>query len=74
MGKSKYELFNELGPKGNKVIKNMIKMEIDESKTNNRKLFTLLNFEGNIIIKIDLVNQMTANGITGILIDPLIGH
>ncbi|NJM80650.1 MAG: hypothetical protein HC854_15440 [Flavobacterium sp.] len=49
-------------------------MEIDESKTNNRKLFTLLNFEGNIIIKIDLVNQMTANGITGILIDPLIGH
>ncbi|NHN27103.1 hypothetical protein FIA58_015575 [Flavobacterium jejuense] len=72
--KSEYELFEELGPKGNKVIQNIIKMEIDESKTNNRKLFNLLNFEGSIIIHIDLVNQMLNHGITGTLIDPLIGQ
>lgn len=72
--KSTYELFDELGPKGNKVIRNTIKMEIDESKTNNRKLFNLLNFEGNTMIHIDLVNQMINQGITGILIDPLIGQ
>jgi hypothetical protein len=72
--KSDYVLFEELGPKGDRVIRNMIKMEIDTSKTNNRKLFNLLHFEGNTFINIDLANQMIEQGITGILIDPLIGH
>jgi hypothetical protein len=72
--KSEYELFDELGPKDNKVIRNLIKMEIDDSLTNGRRLFNLLNFEGNTIIHIDLVNQMINHGITGMLIDLLIGQ
>ncbi|MCO6161207.1 imm11 family protein [Flavobacterium sp. NRK F7] len=72
--KSIYELFDELGPKGNKVIRNLIKMEIDTSKTNHRILFNLLHFEGQNIVTINLYHQMVRSGITGLLIDPLVGH
>ncbi len=71
---SDYELFEELGPKGNKVIRKLIKMEINESKTNNRKLFNMLNFEGNTIIHDDLLAQMIDKSITGMITDPLVGH
>lgn len=71
---SSYELFDELGPKGNKVIRDLIKMQLIESKIKGRKLFSLLNFEGNTIAHIDFVEQMKAEGLTGILIDPLWGH
>ncbi|MCW3162440.1 imm11 family protein [Chryseobacterium oryctis] len=72
--RSQYELFEELGPKGNKVIRDLIKMEIDESKTNNRKLFSLLNHEGNTIVHKDFAEEMIDYGLTGILTDPLWGH
>jgi hypothetical protein len=71
---SEYTLFDEPGPKGNKVIDNLIKMNIDESKTDGRQLFNLVGFEGHHIIHTDLVDQMIADGITGILTDPLQGH
>ena len=71
---STYELFDELGPKGNKVIRDLVKMELIDAKINGRKLFSLLNFEGNAIVHIDFVEQMKAGGLTGILIDPLWGH
>jgi hypothetical protein len=71
---SKYELFDELGPKGNPVIRDVIKMEIDQSKTKNRMLFSMLNYEGDTFIHTDLANEMIKNGITGLLLDPLRGH
>jgi hypothetical protein len=71
---SKYELFDELEPNGNPVIRDVIKMEIDTSKTKNRMLFSMLNYEGDTFIHTDLANAMIKNGITGLLLDPLIGH
>lgn len=71
--KSKYELFEELGPNGDVVIRDVIKMEIDESKTNGRMLFSMLNHEGDTFIHVDLANDMIDNKITGILLDPLTG-
>lgn len=72
--RSEYELFDELGPKGNKVIRNLIKMEIDEHKTNKRRLFSMQNYQGNTFMHVDLADEMIAAGITGLLLDPLVGH
>lgn len=72
--RSRYELFDGPGPTGNKVIRDLARMEIDASKTNNRQLFVLLGHEGHTIIHQDLTAGMRSAGLTGLLVDPLWGH
>lgn len=74
LNKSIYRFFDELGPKGNKVLMDYEKVEIDIVKTENRKLFSMLYFEGNIIIHQDFFNEIINSGLTGLFVDPLWGH
>ena len=72
--KSDYKLFDELGPKGNKVINELRRMEIDESKTSGRELFGLLGYEGTTFISKTLAEKMQQANITGMQLIPLVGH
>jgi hypothetical protein len=72
--KSEYVLFDELGPLGNKVIRKIIKMEIDNSKTEGRRIFILKNYIGTLFLHQSLADEMIAFGITGYKEKPLIGH
>lgn len=72
--RSEYVLFDELGPKGNRVIQNIQRMEIDASKTDNRQLLSMRNHEGNTFITAELAQALLENGISGLQLDPLIGH
>lgn len=72
--KSDYVLFDELGPKGNKVIRNMNRMEIDEKKTQGKRIFLMEDYIGTTYIHKSLADEMKAAGITGFKAQPLIGN
>lgn len=72
--KSDYVLFDELGPKGNKVIHNMNRMEIDENKTEGKRIFLMKDYIGTTYLHQSLADEMNAAGITGFKAQPLIGN
>lgn len=72
--KSDYELYDELGPKGDKVIKVMKRMEIDEAKTAGRRIFVLDRFIGTTYVHESLAKEMQDEGFTGFITEPLRGN
>ena len=48
--KSDYDLFNELGPKGNKVIENLRKTVLKDLIIDGRNLFYVKEFQAKIFI------------------------
>lgn len=72
--KSDYKLFDQLGPRGNKVIRELYRMEIDPDKTQGRNIFIMENYTGTIFIHEFIISLMEAKGLTGFKALPLRGH
>lgn len=72
--KSDYELYDQLGPKGNKMIRNLIRMEIDEAKTAGKRIFLLERFIGTTYVHDSLAKEMQEENITGFKSQPLRGN
>lgn len=72
--RSDYELFPELGPKGDKIIRVLKRMEIDPEKTRGRRLFGMEHYVGTTFVHASLAEEMLAAGFTGFRAQPLRGQ
>jgi hypothetical protein len=61
--KSDYDLFDEPGPQGNKVIRKMRKLILKEDVINGRNIFYLKEFPAVVYISEKLENDMIKSGI-----------